>query len=165
LIAVVVELVLFEQTSTTAGTVTTSENTLLTLFGSKLGGEGAWFRLIADRVRETWSIEGASTTAGSLRAKATRASSEDVLASCGTVRTVLSDAVHVGVRVGNELQDSVAHVCTFASQHLDLLVVSQDPRMVQHLVNLHPLVGVLDQKLRDEVFTGLRHVLPDWVLE
>ena len=83
---------------------------------------------------------------------AARPTRKYVLAGEGALGTVTLDSIHVGVRVCNELEHFVTHVCALAAKHGDALIVAKDPGVLKHLVYFNTGGAVLDEELGDKVF-------------
>ena len=67
------------------------------------------------------------------------------MARHGTLGAILLDALHVSVGIGDELQHLVSHVRTLSAEHLNVLIVAEDPGVLEHLINLHSLIPILDE--------------------
>ena len=86
-------------------------------------------------------------------------------ARVNTSWTVFLSLTHTRARIGYELQDFVAKILRLSPHHGDLLVLSNDPRMVKNLSNVDSLLPVLDKEFGDEIFAFLRDVRPDCMIE
>jgi len=58
---------------------------------------------------------------------------------------VLLNLLDVDVGVGNKLHDLVIHVLTLPSEHLDTLILTDDPGVIEHILDANSLLGVLHQ--------------------
>lgn len=80
-------------------------------------------------------------------------------------RRVLSDLFHVGIRVRDELHDLVSIFAAFAAKHADILVLTDNPGVLEHLLDAHAIGWVFLEQACSEILSFLTYRAPNSMVE